>query len=73
MSKYRISEQDQSNCVEEWDRGNVISPKLFTAALEDDFKMLNWKRQGIKINGKHLSHFNFTDDIVVVTESLENL
>ncbi|CAG9565547.1 unnamed protein product [Danaus chrysippus] len=34
-------------------QGDVISPKLFTAALEDVFKALDWKGLGININGEY--------------------
>ena len=32
-------------------QGDVISPKLFTAAMEDAFKLLEWEGLGINING----------------------
>ncbi|CAK1598811.1 unnamed protein product [Parnassius mnemosyne] len=54
-------------------QGDVISPKLFTAALEDVFKLLDWKVYGININDEYLTHLRFTDDIVLMAESLENL
>ncbi|CAK1590282.1 unnamed protein product [Parnassius mnemosyne] len=54
-------------------QGDVISPKLFTAALEDVFKLLNWKGYGININGKYITHLRFADDIVLMAESLEDL
>ncbi|CAH2092277.1 unnamed protein product [Euphydryas editha] len=54
-------------------QGDVISPKLFTAALEDVFKLMEWKGRGININGEHLSHLRFADDIVILAESLEEL
>lgn len=43
---------------------NLIPPKLYTAALEDVFKLLNWKRLGININGKYITYFRFADDIL---------
>ncbi|KAI8433390.1 hypothetical protein MSG28_015430 [Choristoneura fumiferana] len=49
-------------------QGDVISPKLFTAALEDAFKILNREGQGININGEYFNHFRFADDIVVMAE-----
>ncbi|XP_063547113.1 uncharacterized protein LOC134754708, partial [Cydia strobilella] len=33
-------------------QGDVISPKLFTAALEDAFKVLDCKGRGINVNGR---------------------
>lgn len=54
-------------------QGDVISPKLFTNALEDVFKLLEWKGRGININGENVSHLRFADDIVIIAESLEEL
>ncbi|CAG4942909.1 unnamed protein product [Parnassius apollo] len=54
-------------------QGDVISPKLFTAALEDVFKLLDWKGYGININGEYITHLRFADDIVIMAESLEDL
>jgi hypothetical protein len=36
-------------------QGNVISPKLYTNAMGDMFKTLNWKGRGININGEYIS------------------
>ncbi|CAG4999976.1 unnamed protein product [Parnassius apollo] len=54
-------------------QGDVISPKLFTAALEDVFKLLDWKGYGININGEYITHLRFADDIVLMAESLQDL
>ncbi|XP_047037261.1 uncharacterized protein LOC124642702, partial [Helicoverpa zea] len=54
-------------------QGDVISPKLFTNAMEDMFKTLNWKGRGININGEHISHLRFADDIVIMAETLQDL
>ncbi|KAI8424369.1 hypothetical protein MSG28_002896 [Choristoneura fumiferana] len=54
-------------------QGDVISPKLFTAALEDAFKVLDWKGRGININGEYFTHLRFADDIVVMAETMEDL
>jgi hypothetical protein len=54
-------------------QGGVISPKLFTAALEDMFKLLDWRGFGIDINGEYMTHLRFADDIVVMAETLEDL
>jgi hypothetical protein len=50
-------------------QGDPISPKLFIAVLELVFKQLNWTREGILVNGKHLSHLRFADDIILFAES----
>ena len=54
-------------------QGDIISPKLFTNAMEDVFKTLEWKKCGININGEHISHLRFADDIVVIAESMRDL
>ncbi|KAH7714504.1 hypothetical protein AAVH_18161 [Aphelenchoides avenae] len=53
-------------------QGDTISPKLFTAALEEVFKQLNWatrKTCGLTMNGQRLTHLRFTDDIVLIGSS----
>ncbi len=54
-------------------QGDVISPKLFTTALEDVFKLLDWSGFGININGEYITHLRFADDIVVMAETVEDL
>ncbi|XP_047543296.1 uncharacterized protein LOC125075632 [Vanessa atalanta] len=54
-------------------QGDVISPKLFTNALEDVFKTLDWTGCGVNVNGECISHLRFADDIVIIAESLEQL
>ena len=51
-------------------QGDVISPKLFTAALEDVFKVLDWRGLGINVNGEYITHLRFADDIVVMAETM---
>ena len=46
-------------------QGDPISPKLFTAALVDMFRKLNWENYGIMVDGELLSHLRFADDIVL--------
>lgn len=38
-------------------KGDAISPKLFTNAIEDVFTTPYWKRRAIKINGEYISTF----------------
>jgi hypothetical protein len=54
-------------------QGDVILPKLYTAALEDMFKLLDWNGFGININGGYMTHLRFTDDNVVMAETLKDL
>ncbi|CAM4928046.1 unnamed protein product [Rotaria socialis] len=46
-------------------QGDTISPKLFTAALEDVFRTLGWENRGIMVDGELLTHLRFADDIVL--------
>ena len=53
-------------------QGDPISPKLFTAAMENTFRSLDWQSYGIRIDGEHLTHLRFADDILLVShEPLE--
>ena len=52
---------------------DTISPKIFTAALEDIFKTLEWEAKGVNINGKQLNNLRFADDIVFLGESMDDL
>ena len=53
-------------------QGDNISPKLFTACLQDAIiNKINWEGKGINIYGEHLSHLIFADDIVLVAKSPE--
>ena len=55
-------------------QGDNISPKLFTACLQDVIiNKLNWEDKGINIDGEHLSHLIFADDIILVANSPEEL
>ncbi|CAH2240915.1 jg9651 [Pararge aegeria aegeria] len=50
-------------------QGDVFSPKLFTAALEDVFKLLDWNGLGININGEYITQLRFADDVVIMADS----
>ena len=55
-------------------QGDPISPKLFSAVLEQIFRKLKWdNRFGININGRKLSHLRFADDIVLFAKSANEL
>ena len=54
-------------------QGDTISPKLFTATLEDIFRNLEWDNKGINVNGEYLSNLRFADDIVLFSDSGEEL
>ena len=48
-------------------QGDPISPKLFTSAMEDAFRTLEWQAYGINIDGEHLTHLRFADDILLLS------
>ncbi|KAK0418219.1 hypothetical protein QR680_013439 [Steinernema hermaphroditum] len=54
-------------------QGDVISPKLFTATLEQIFRELDWTNCGLIVNGERLSNLRFADDIALVATSEEEL
>lgn len=54
-------------------QGDCISPKLFTACLEQIFRELDWEEMGIKIDGEWLSNLRFADDIVLTSKDPEEL
>ena len=54
-------------------QGDTISPKLFTATLENIFRRLNWENKGVKIDGQFLSNLRFDDDIFLCTEPPQEL
>ena len=53
--------------------GDIISHKLFTAALERIFRRLTWETRGLKIDGEYLNHFRFADDILICINSAHEL
>ncbi|KAK0405475.1 hypothetical protein QR680_018015 [Steinernema hermaphroditum] len=54
-------------------QGDTISPKLFTATLEEIFRELDWEDFGININGRKLSNLRFADDIALIGNTEEEL
>ncbi|KAK6764609.1 hypothetical protein RB195_024799 [Necator americanus] len=51
-------------------RGDTISPKLLTAALQWIMKSLSWEERGIRVDGRILSNLRFADDIVLLPSSI---
>ena len=55
-------------------QGDTISSKLFTACLQDAIiNKINWDGKRINIDGEHLSHLIFADDIGLVAKSPDEL
>ncbi|KAK6732637.1 hypothetical protein RB195_016789 [Necator americanus] len=49
---------------------DTISPKIFTAILENAMRKLEWDDMRVKVDGRQLHHLRFADDIVLVTPSI---
>lgn len=55
-------------------QGDNISPKLFTACLQDTIlNQINWDNRGINIDGEYLAHLEFADDILLIAHSPQEL
>lgn len=54
-------------------QGDPLSPKLFSAVLEEIFREMDWSKFGISINGSYLNHLRFADDLVLFTDNAETL
>ena len=52
-------------------QGDTLSPKLFVAVLESMLKMINWDSTGINIDGKLINHLCFADDIILITDNIQ--
>lgn len=71
-ARVKIHENTQDFRIERGVRqGDVLSPKLFTALLEYMFKKIDFENMGININGEKLNHLRFADDIVVITDRVD--
>ncbi|KAJ1355561.1 hypothetical protein KIN20_013015 [Parelaphostrongylus tenuis] len=51
-------------------QGDTISPKLFTATLQNVMRTLEWDEMGVKIDGRQINHLRFADDIVLITPNI---
>ncbi|KAK6763031.1 hypothetical protein RB195_023653 [Necator americanus] len=47
-------------------QGDTISPKIFTATIENAMRKLEWDDMGVKVDGRQLHHLRFADDIVLI-------
>jgi hypothetical protein len=55
-------------------QGDNISPKLFTSCLQDAIiSQIDWEGRGLNIDGEHLSHLIFADDIILMAKSPEEM
>ena len=55
-------------------QGDNIFPKLFTACLQGAItNKIDWEEKGINIDGEHLSHLIFADDIILIAHIPQEL
>ncbi|GBP28313.1 Retrovirus-related Pol polyprotein from type-1 retrotransposable element R2 [Eumeta japonica] len=54
-------------------QGDPLSPKLFSAVLENVFRKLHWNHYGLDIDGRKLNHLRFADDIILFEENPSKL
>ena len=52
---------------------DTISLKLFSTVIEEVFKNMEWEKIGIRINGIYQNKFRFAVDIVLMSESIDEL
>ncbi len=50
--------------------GDPLSPNILNSVLEV-FRKMNWEEKGIKINGQWMSNLRFADDIVLISQNVE--
>ncbi|KAE9414062.1 hypothetical protein Angca_006728, partial [Angiostrongylus cantonensis] len=51
-------------------QGDTISPKPFTATLQNVMRTLQWNTMGVTIDGRQLHHLRFADNIVLTTSNI---
>ena len=54
-------------------QGDPISPKLFTAIIQEVFKNAPLEEKGMNIDGQKLSDIRFADDVVLTTEDVKDM
>lgn len=50
-------------------QGDPLSPKLFSAVLEEVFRQMEWENYGLNINGEKLTHLRFADDLIIFSNT----
>ena len=54
-------------------QGDPLSPKLFTATIQDAFRKIELEERGLNIDGENLSELRFADDIALITTTVRNM
>ncbi|KAK6756056.1 hypothetical protein RB195_014444 [Necator americanus] len=53
-----------------FEKGSVRLSTYTCATLENAMRELEWDDVGVKVDGRHLQHLRFADDIVLITSSI---
>ena len=61
-------ESEKINILRGVRQGDPISPKLFTAAIQEVFKNSDFELRGIEIDGERLNDLRFADDVALTTK-----
>ncbi len=54
-------------------QGDPLSPNLFSCVLQEIFRKLQWNNRGVKIDGRYINNLRFADDIVLLSDNLEDV
>ena len=54
-------------------QGDPISPKLFTATIQELFKKLDLETRGLKIDGEEITELRFADDVALITTTVRDM
>ena len=54
-------------------QGDTMSPKMFTAAMEDIFRKLPLDERGFNVDGEKLTDLRFADDVALIANSVADM
>ena len=66
-------ESEEINILRGVRQGDSISPKLFTAAIQEVFKNSDLELRGLDIDGERLTDLRFADDIALTTNNVDDM
>ena len=66
-------ESEEINILRGVRQGDPISPKLFTAAIQEVFKNSDLELRGLDIDGERLTDLRFADDIALTTNNVDDM
>ena len=66
-------ESEEINILRGVRQGDPISPKLFTAAIQEVFKNSDLELRGLDIDGERLTDLRFADDVALTTNNVDDM